>query len=162
MSELYTTRWLLFQLCLLNLPKLHTFMWMAKVVYFFWYHLGQTKKMCVSGYRPSLSLGHWPWCFYCRFWFFTIDSSRRKMFSVSSLFLLQLLSKLRPDQFNFWEHRFFLKFEGSVGGKKRRIKKICNFLRWLWLSIKTFVRENPASIGIFQSLHLKSVLVCWN
>ena len=50
--------------------------------------------MCVSGYRPSLSLGHQPWFFYCRFWLFTIDSSRRKMFSASSLFLLQHIWKI--------------------------------------------------------------------
>ena len=52
------------------------------------------KNMCVSGYRPSLSLSHRPWVFYCRFWFFTTDSSRGKMFLVSSLFSLQLILKL--------------------------------------------------------------------
>ena len=30
---------------------------------------------------------------------------------------------VRPDQFKFWEHRFFLKFEGSVGQKKKENKK---------------------------------------
>ena len=30
---------------------------------------------------------------------------------------------IRPDQFNFWEHRFFSKFEGSVGQKKKENKK---------------------------------------
>ena len=32
-----------------------------------------------------------------------------------------LLAKpiIRPDQFNFWEHRFFSKFEGSVSRKKK-------------------------------------------
>ena len=28
------------------------------------------KNTCVSGYRPSLGLGHRPWFFYCCFWFF--------------------------------------------------------------------------------------------
>ena len=32
--------------------------------------------------------------FYCRFWCFTVDSFRRKMLSLSSLFLLQLTLKL--------------------------------------------------------------------
>ena len=29
------------------------------------------------------------------------------------------MSYLRPDQFKFWEHRFFPKFEGSVRRKKK-------------------------------------------
>ena len=33
------------------------------------------------------------------------------------------ISVIRPDQFNFWEHGFFSKLEGSVGRKKRKIKK---------------------------------------
>ena len=52
--------------------------------------LRPNKKMCVSCYQ--LSLGHQPWFFCCHInFFFTIDLSRRKMFSVSSLFLLQLI-----------------------------------------------------------------------
>ena len=68
---------------------------------------------------------------------------------------------IRPDQFNLREHRFFSKFEGSVSWKKRKIKKSLFFaLALIKLSIKTFFRANPASIVIFQSLHLKSVSVC--
>ena len=53
------------------------------------------KNVCVSGYQPSLSLGYQPQFFLLPFfWLFTIDSSHRKMFSVSSLFLLQLMVKL--------------------------------------------------------------------
>ena len=59
-------------------------------------HIRPDKKkyMCVSGYQTSLSLVHQYRVFYCRFWFFTTDSSRGKMFLVSSLFLLQLILKL--------------------------------------------------------------------
>ena len=51
------------------------------------FNLGQTKKYVFPVTVPTL-------IFYCCFGFFTIDSSRRKMFSVSSLFLLQLILKL--------------------------------------------------------------------
>ena len=51
---------------------------------------GQTKKMCVSGYRPSLSLGHRPWFFQYHFWYFTIDSSRRKCFQFQLYFCCNL------------------------------------------------------------------------
>ena len=45
-------------------------------------HEAKQNNMCVSCYRLSLSLGHRPKSFYCHFWFFTIYSSHRKMFSV--------------------------------------------------------------------------------
>ena len=53
------------------------------------YILGQTKNMCVSGYRPSLSLGHRPSFFYCCFCFFTIDSSHRKTNFTKSLEMIR-------------------------------------------------------------------------
>ena len=53
----------------------------------------QKKYVCfrlrtVPKFRPLTLI------FVCHFWFFTADSSHRKLFSVSSLFLLQLILKL--------------------------------------------------------------------
>ena len=73
--------------------KIYIFPFRVKLFYctrrmgtFIW---GQTKNMCVSGYRPSPSLGHRPWFFYRRFWFFTINLffSQRNVFSFKSIFV---------------------------------------------------------------------------
>ena len=39
---------------------------------------------------------------------------------------------------------FFQNLKGRLVGKKRKIKKILHFLHWLWLSIITLFKTNPA------------------
>ena len=84
------------------------------------------KNMCVSGYRPSLSLSHRPWVFHCRFWFFITDFSRRKMFSVSSLFLLHLILKITSL-------KVFLSRLRTADNTSAEIKPFFNS-QWKWSS----------------------------
>ena len=51
-------------------------------------------------------------------------------------FLYQII---RPDQFDFWEHGFFSKFEGLVGQKKREIKKNPQFFALALIINKNFL-----------------------
>ena len=47
--------------------------------------------------------------------------------------------KVRPDQFDFWEHGFFSKFEGSVGRGKKENKKNLQFFALALISNKSFL-----------------------
>ena len=49
------------------------------------------------------------------------------------------LFEIRPDQFNFQEHRFFSKFEGSVGWKKKENKKNPQFFALALIINKSFL-----------------------
>ena len=46
---------------------------------------------------------------------------------------------IRPDQFNFWEHGFFSKFEGSVSRKKKENKKNLQFFVLALIINKNFL-----------------------
>ena len=48
------------------------------------------KNMCVSGYRPSLSLGHRPWFFYCRLCFLQLILLAEKCFQIRIYFCCNL------------------------------------------------------------------------
>ena len=54
---------------------------------------------------------------------------------------------IRPDQFNFREHQFFSKFEGSVGRKKKENKKNPKFF-----ALALNINKNFLLLG--KTLHL--------
>ena len=62
---------------------------------------------------------------------------------------------LRPDQFNFREHGFFSKFEGSVGRKKKENKKNPQFFALALIINNNFLYGKPCIYSDFSKFASK-------